>query len=440
MEIAVLLLFAAVLIGCMAAKLSILYALAAGYVIFALYTWKQGYSFKELAAMSLSGVRTIKGMLVTFLLIGCLTAVWRASGCIPAIVCYVADILQPSLLLVLTFILCLLVSVLTGTSFGTVATMGVICVGIARAMQLPVFWIGGAVLSGAFWGDRCSPVSTSALLVSTVTGTQLYHNLRRMLRTALVPTLLACLVYLLVGLRLTGQGSDSMVVEALRSGFVIHPLCLLPAAAILLLALLRVDVKVTMIISIVLSSLLALFMQQVSWRNLLLTLVTGFRASEPALAAVINGGGILSMLSMTALVCLASTYSGIFKQTNLLNSLQGKIIALAKPCGSFLTTVFVSLLSLAVTCNQTLGIMLVQQLTHPIWRDSEEQALGLENSVVILAPLIPWCIAGSVPLATIGAPAASRLTACFLYLLPLWQIAVQMIGSKKNGRHKTVDK
>lgn len=424
MEYAVILLFAAVLIGCMLIKLSILWALAVGYLIFALYTLRRGWSLRQLVVMSLSGVKTIEGMLITFLLVGSLTAVWRGSGCIPAIVCYVAGILRPSLLLVLTFLLCLLVSVLTGTSFGTAGTMGVICMGIARAMGLPAFWVGGAVLSGAFWGDRCSPVSTSALLVSTVTDTDLYHNMRRMLRTAVLPTLAACLIYLLVGLGLQGQGGRSAAVELLQSGFSLSPLCLLPALIILLLAVLRVDVKLTMGISVAAAALLALFLQHMTLPELLRTLVLGYEPTNPELVAIIGGGGILSMLKMTGIVCLASTYSGIFKETGLLNSMQSKITGLARILGAFPATVAVSLVAVAVSCNQTLGIMLVQQLTCPIWPDKKEQALGLENSVVILAPLIPWCIAGSVPLAMIGAPAKSLLGACFLYLLPLWQMLV----------------
>lgn len=169
----VLLLFSALLVFCVASGLSILYALAGGYLLFAGFAVFRGYGLKEVWEMSIEGVRTVSGILITFLFIGMLTASWRAAGTIPDIVIFVSDLIRPEFFLVLIFFANTLLSVLTGTSFGTVATMGVISMTIGASLGVSPLFTAGAVMSGIFVGDRWSPMSTSAMLVSAITHTDL---------------------------------------------------------------------------------------------------------------------------------------------------------------------------------------------------------------------------------------------------------------------------
>ncbi len=171
-------LFCAALLICIVLDLSTLYALAFGLLVFLLYGRRKGFSRRELFRMAFEGIKTVRNILITFFLIGIMTALWRAAGTIPVIVCYASGLIRPSVFLLMAFLLNCLVSVLTGTSFGTAATMGIICAAIGTAMGVSPLLTGGAVLSGAFFGDRCSPVSTSALLVAAVTKTDIYDNIR----------------------------------------------------------------------------------------------------------------------------------------------------------------------------------------------------------------------------------------------------------------------
>ena len=180
--------------------ISLLFALLLGYVIFALYAIRKGFSLPEVLGMSAQGVPAAKNILTTFVLIGILTSLWRAGGTIPAIVCYSVRVMEPRLFLVCSFLLNCLVSFLTGTAFGSAATMGAVCMTMAAALGADPLMTGGAILSGVYFGDRCSPVSTSALLVADLTGTDLFGNIRQMLRTCLVPFALAAGLYLLFGL------------------------------------------------------------------------------------------------------------------------------------------------------------------------------------------------------------------------------------------------
>ena len=150
---------------------------------------------------SWQGMKTAKNVLLTFMLIGMMTAIWRASGSIAFIVYYASEICIPSLMLLAAFLLCSITSFLTGTSFGTAATMGVICMTMAKSMNISEILAGGAILAGVYFGDRCSPVSTSALLVSELTKTNLYENLKAMARTAIVPFTVFCATYWILGVQ-----------------------------------------------------------------------------------------------------------------------------------------------------------------------------------------------------------------------------------------------
>ncbi|MBE6970386.1 MAG: sodium:proton antiporter, partial [Ruminococcaceae bacterium] len=271
-----------------------------------------------------------------------------------------------------------------------------------------------------YFGDRCSPVSTSALLVSTLTRTDIYENIKGMLRSAWVPFGATCLIYLGLGL-LSDHSSALIDVESIFSGALrLHWLALLPAAAILLLSAFRVKVRKTMIVSIILAFILCLTLQDMTLPQLLYLLVYGYQSPDPQVAAMLNGGGILSMVRVSAIVCLSSSYAGIFEGTGLLTEIKGTIAALSRRITPFGAIACTATVTSMVACNQTLSIMLTDQLCRDLEPDERTFAIHLENSAVVIAPLIPWCIAGAVPIATVGAPTGCLLWACFLYLLPAW--------------------
>ncbi|MEI3119459.1 Na+/H+ antiporter NhaC family protein [Clostridium phoceensis] len=433
MELLVFSLFAAALLVCVIFHISLLFALLLGYVIFALYAIRKGFSLPEVLGMSAQGVRAAKNILTTFVLIGILTSLWRAGGTIPAIVCYSVRVMEPRLFLVCSFLLNCLVSFLTGTAFGSAATMGAVCMTMAAALGADPLMTGGAILSGVYFGDRCSPVSTSALLVADLTGTDLFGNIRQMLRTSLVPFALAAGLYLLFGLSSPAAGQAADIAPLFALEFRLGPLPLIPAALILVLSALRVRVKAAMLASIAAAAVLCLAYQGAAPLTLLKDAVLGFSAQSPELATMIDGGGIVSMLQVGAIVCLSSSYSGIFQRTGLLEPIRRRIEAWGAVLSPYAAVLVTSVLASAIACNQTLSIMLTHQLCGGLEKSREKLAIYLENSAVVVAPLIPWSIAGGVPLASAGAPAASLLTAFFLFLLPLWQLV-----TAGRGRRATV--
>ena len=424
--------FCALLTASLALDFFILWALLGGYLLFFSYGLLKGHSPKALLAMSWEGLRTVKTILFLFLLIGMITALWRASGTIPFLIYHAAGLISPAVFPLLAFLLCSAMSVLTGTSFGTAATIGVICMSIAQTMGLNSALAAGAILSGAFFGDRCSPMSTSALLVAALTKTDIYDNIRGMVRTAWVPLLLTCSIYLAFGLSHPEGTFSRDLLAPFAQGFDLHWITVLPAVVIIVLSLARCPVKLTMGLSILASAVLCLTLQDMGPVELLRSALLGHTPSLPELKDLLSGGGILSMATPLCIVSVSSTFSGLFNGTGLLDGLKDAVHKLAgriTPFGSLFGT---SILTSMISCNQSLAIMLSHSLCEEDFT-RQDLAIGLENTVVVIAPLIPWSIAGTVPLASLGAPPEAMLAACYLYLIPLWNLLVHLKKRKKSA-------
>lgn len=435
MEFLVLGAFCAALLACLWLRLSILYAIAAGLLLFGGYAVGKGVGPKELLRLCLSGLLSVKKILLAFLLIGMLTALWRQAGTVSFLVSCAARLMTPSLFLLSCFLFNALISVLTGTAFGTAATMGVICATVGAGLGISPVLIGGAVLSGAYFGDRCSPVSTSALLVATLTKTDLYRNGKAMWRSAAVPLLLSCGLYALVGCWVNRGGTVPDLGAIFAREFSLSPVVAVPALILLVLALCRVNVLICMLASILSAIPLVLWVQRIPLGRLPLLLIFGFEAQDAQVARMLSGGGIASMLTVGAIVLLSSAYAGIFEATGLLDRLKRAAQALMRKTSSFVAVAVCSLITGVIACNQTLTVILTHQLTKEELSDQSRLALELENSAVVIAPLVPWSIACAVPLTSVGAPLSSVAFAFFLYLLPLWE-AIRSLWKKAREKKK----
>ena len=429
-SIVAILLFSFSLILCLLLKFSVIYALIVGYIIFITYGLIKGYDFKVLIKKSFEGVLTVKNILLVFILIGMITALWRASGTIAYIVYMGSKLISPSILILLTFLLCSILSFLIGTSLGTAATMGVICVSIGKAMGINPYYLGGAVLSGIYFGDRCSPMSTSALLITELTKTNLYTNIKLMLKTSIIPFIATCLFYLFLGLKTSTFSITIDATNIFKENYNLNTAVIIPAILIIILSLLKVNVKKTMLVSIVISFIIAMFFQKESVISLINYCVYGFHHSNEKLNSMMKGGGVLSMLNVGLIVAISSSYSGIFKETKMLVILKEYLKEYSKKTSNYFIIFLSSIISGAIACNQSLGIILTHELCEEL-EDKENMAIILENTIVLLAGLIPWNIAMVVPLRTIDIGLMSGLFAFYLYFLPLWNLFLGIIKEKR---------
>ena len=429
-SIIAILLFSLSLIFCLLLKLSVVYALIIGYMIFVIYGLIKGHNLIVLIKKSFEGVLTVKNILLVFILIGMITALWRASGTIAFIVYIGSKLISPSILIFLTFLFCAVLSVLIGTSLGTAATMGVICASIGKAMGINPYYVGGAVLSGIYFGDRCSPMSTSALLIAELTKTNLYTNIKLMIKTSIIPFIVTCLFYLFLGFKSKVSNISVDVTEIFKQNYNLNIIVIIPAILIIILSILKINVKKTMLVSIVISFIIAMFIQRDSIVALINYCIFGYHHPNERLNLMMKGGGILSMVNVSLIVGISSSYSGIFKETKMLVSLKKHLKDFSKKTSSYFVIFLSSIISGAIACNQSLGTILTNELCGELV-EKQKMAIILENTVILLVGLIPWNIAMDVPLKTLDVGIMSGLFAFYLYFLSLWNLFLNFIKERK---------
>ena len=428
LESAVLFAFGAVLLGSLLLHVKIIFALLVGLCLFVGYALFRRYAPGRVLSMCWQGIKATRGLLLLFILIGALTAFWRAGGTVPVVVCYASDLIHPQSFILATFLLNAALSLLTGSALGTAATVGVVCATMAQAMDISPVWAGGAILAGSYFGNRLSPISTMSLLTASITGTDIYDNIRNMVKTTWFPLLLSCAVYLAFGfLGMDWPEKEPLDIRGIFSQeFTLSPWGVLPALLMIVLSALRVRSSRVLLGSTVCALAVALLVEQRSVLSLAESLVYGYRSPVPELGKMIDGGGLLSMLNVFLIVTIAGCFGGISKGTPLLSPLKKCIQILERNTNSFVATLAASAVVACVCCSQTLTIILTDQLTASGNSPRERRALDLYDSAVTVIALVPWSVATTIVLVAAQAPASSVFCACFLYLLPLCRLVTSL--------------
>ena len=422
-----LLLCFALFVAAMALSLScgvtMLLPLIVGLLAFGALALRRGFSLRAILGMVGRGMWSSRMVAVIMLLIGCLTSLWRQSGTIAYFTYYGVRLIPPQAFILAAFLLSALMSYALGTSFGVAATIGVILMTIARASGVSTVIAGGAILSGVYFGDRGSPAASSASLVANETGTDASQNFKRMMPSALLPLGLCVLIYAALSLWNRPGAVDSTLLARFQGEFALSLWCLLPTVLLLALAFAGMKIRNVMAIDIVVSLVLTLLLQKTSLADALRMMLLGYVPADPELAAILSGGGVKSMLEIVGILLLSSGCSGIFEGTKMLSGVEGALRRLCGRIGRFPAMVLTSIAMACVFCNQTIGIIMCRQCMGGNYPDTAQGRIDLmldiENSVVTLSGLVPWCIACSVPMGMLGIDVRSLPFACFLYLIPL---------------------
>ncbi|MCQ2609898.1 MAG: sodium:proton antiporter, partial [Lachnospiraceae bacterium] len=310
MAIFSIMIFCIALVICLVCKVNVVVAIIFGFFDFVAYALYKKYPIKKVWKMCVGGCLTCKNVFITFSLIAMLTALWRCSGTIPAIIYYLLKLVNYKYFLVFTFLFCSALSIMLGSLIATATTMGVICMTIARSLGLNEVMIMGAILSGVIVGDRMSPVSTSCLLVSDLTGTDMYDNIKYMFITSIIPFTLTALVYFILGTRQVVDVSLSLkVVDALYDNYHINIISIIPMLSIIILSLFRVNIKINVIISMVLSILVGFINEKASITTMLYALIMGYKSTNPDVSSIIYGGGFVSVINVLILVGFSAAFS-----------------------------------------------------------------------------------------------------------------------------------
>ena len=241
----------------------------------------------------------------------------------------------------------------------------------------------------------------------------------------MIPLLITVVVYAVTGHINSNTVVSSESVSIYSDSFNLYWWVSIPAALVIVLSLFKFKVKRTLIISIITSVFVCLYAQKISVSEIISIALMGYEAKNATLGPIINGGGLVSMVRSASIVGISSSYFGIFRNTEILLEIKRWIKNLSLRTTSFFTIFLSSILMSAVSCNQTLATMLTFELNDDLVPDRYKLAIYLENTVIVIAPLIPWSIAGAFPLSAVGAPASSILYAVYLYILPLYGLLTE---------------
>lgn len=404
--------------------INVIYPLFLGLIIFIIIACRRDFKLKELADMALKGSKKSFAIITILLLIGAITGVWRASGTVAYLVYYGIKLMNPRYFILYAFILSCIVSFFLGTSFGTVGTIGIILMVMVKGGNININIVAGAIISGAYFGDRCSPMSSSANLVATITETDLYKNIKNMFKTSAIPFVACIAIYGILSFQNPLYLGESEINAEIAKTFNLNWVVILPALIILLLAALRVEVKLSMLASIISGAFIAVLIQKETIVDVVRYIAIGYNMEgQSFLGDIIKGGGISSMLSVALIMFVSFALSGVLDGTSLLEDIEKLILKLRRKTGIFAAMIVTSIMLGAFSGSQTLAVMLVYQLVRNIYDsagiDRYELAVDIENTVIVISPLIPWNIAGAVPAAALTADSSYTIYSYYLYLLPL---------------------
>lgn len=402
-----------------------------------------------------SAVQTLPAVPMLFL-IGAVSATWMLSGVVPLLIEAGLRVINPPLFLVITCVVCAFISILTGSSWTTIATIGVAFIGIGTLLGYHLGWIAGAIISGAYFGDKVSPLSDTTVIASSSCGVELFQHIRYMLLTTIPSIVIALIVFGVAGFMtdLTPAHTESAMVKALASTFDLNPwIYVIPAITLILIAL-RINTLITLAVSSLLG-LAGVFIFQphllsqihslagqgdiisnvVAAVKMIVTSTT-LSTGNPSLDQLVETGGMAGMLPTVGLVLSAMTFGGVMMGTGLLNVITSRFTSLLKNrVSTVAATVGSGLFFNSATADQYLSLIIGGNIYKNLYQQQglEGRLLSrtLEDSVSVTSVLIPWNSCGVAQSSVLGVATLTYLPFCvFNYMSPLMSLLVAITGFK----------
>lgn len=378
------------------------------------------FKWQEMERGIVDSIHKAMPAILIMLCVGILIGSWIASGTIPMIIYYGLKIISPKFFLVTACFVCSLTSLATGTSWGTIGTLGVAFIGIAMGLGIPLGPAAGAIVAGAYYGDKMSPFSDVTNLAPVAAGSNLFDHIRHMLWSATPAWLLGLFIYFLIGLRYEGGKVESetmkLITQTLKENFRFSVFLLLPMAVVFYFAITKKPTIPGMILSSFIAGILAVIFQKASVPGIAEAMNTGYQAHTGVeqVDQLISRGGMMSMMETQLVAFTAFSFGGIMQRTGLLSVILDRVMKFANKVWSIvLTTIGSSIVTALVTGSSYLSMIIPGELLSPIYKKKKLAAKNLsriiEESGAIIVPLIPWSMAGVYITGTIGVSTFSYL-------------------------------
>jgi len=391
-----------------------------GVFVAALIGLRAGYSWKDIETGMLNGITNSLQAIVILEIIGILIGVWILSGVVPTLLYYGLKIMHPSIFLPATLIICSITSIATGTSWGTSGTIGIALIGIGAGLGFPLPIVAGAVLSGAYFGDKMSPLSDTTNLAPAMAGTDLYTHIKHMTYTTGTSYVITLIIEFLLGLFYGGGQANlesvNQILTGIESQFSVNPLLLIPPILVMVLAFRKIPAVPGIVIGIFAAGILGALFQGNSFGKLLSAAYGGY-VSNSGIEAVDNlltKGGFQSMMYTVSLIICAMMFGGIMEKTNQLRVVVTFILRKAQSTGSLITaTIMTAICSNLILCDQYMSIVMTGKMYSQSFRDKglhpKNLSRAIEDSATVTANLIPWNSGGAYQAATLGVPTIAYL-------------------------------
>jgi NhaC family Na+:H+ antiporter len=417
-------------------------ALLLGAAVAAIVAFRLGYNWEEVEHSIVKSISSAMGAILILLVIGSLSGTWLLSGIVPAMIYYGLKILNPTIFLFAACVVCCIVSVATGSSWGTVATVGIALLGIGQALGIHVGLVGGAIISGAYFGDKISPLSDTTNLAPAMAGTDLFTHIRYMMYTTIPSIIITLLIFLIWGFTLDTTSSaagDEVVLQSIENAFNLNPILFVVPALVIFMIVKKVPATPALLIGALLGGVCAIIFQphvinQVSGINddflkssflaVMNAMSTGVKLTtdNEMITSLLSAKGMAGMLNTVWLILCAMIFGGVMEACGLLKCIAERIIRLAKSTGSLVASTAATCLFFNLTASdQYMAIAIPGRMYADTYRKRglkpEVLSRTLEDSGTVTSVLIPWNTCGATQASVLGVATMAYAPFCFFNII-----------------------
>jgi len=399
-----------------------------------------GYKWQEIEDGIVSTISGTMQAIIILAIIGMIIGTWILGGIVPTLIYYGLQILSPAIFLVASCLLCCVVSLATGSSWTTAGTVGIALMGVAAGLGIHPGAAAGAIISGAYFGDKMSPLSDTTNLAPAMAGANLFDHVRHMIYTTGVSLIIALVGFGILGAGYAGKELDisaiNAILDLMRQSFNISPFLLLVPVIVIIMVAKKVPAIPGLFIGTLLGGLAAMLFQGASFAAVLDSMQNGVvsETGNEILDTLLTRGGYQSMMSTISLILAALTFGGILEKTGMLETVGKVILKYAKSTGGLVTaTIFTSLFTNILAGDQYLSIVLPGKMYkdefHKRGLAPRNLSRCLEDAGTLTSPLVPWNTCGATMSTYLGVPTIEYLPYCFLNLVnPIVSIVFGFTG------------
>lgn len=385
-----------------------------------------GYKWKTLKEGILKAINVAMGAILILLVIGCLMGTWLASGIVPAFIDWGLRLMSPSYFLPATCAVCSIVSLVSGSSWSTAGTIGLALIGVGSAMGIPNAWTAGAVISGAYFGDKLSPLSDTTNLAPAMAGAELFDHVRHMLWTTTPAWIVAMVIYTFMGLRIDTVASTQEIAavhEVLVDNFRPSLIHLSVPIVVGVLVIKKVPALPALVLGAALGGVLGVA-RGAGLDVMLQAAMDGFAPAtgNEAVDELLARGGMTSMSGTVLLILCAMVFGGVMERSGMLRVLASSLLSAAKSTGSLIaSTVLTATAVNLLAADQYISVVVPGRMYAPEYEarglHPKNLSRALEDGGTITSPLIPWNTCGAFMSTTLGVATGAYLPFAFLNLL-----------------------